>query len=340
VWLPHCGSAGPGAWAERFGNDEIWRGGYRIAGHGDTQFIAPWEVYVHFDDSDLKVFDPPRVFHTFRPSPVGWPHELGLGLGLVLVLVEKDSGGMTDAIEVIAEAIRRRIMAACDDDVFVLQHVTLSVPNPNMRFSDSLNSAPNTLRCRDHHGSCERVCDWHIAGTALNPGCALKTACACLSTRRAPWPSRRHNGLSARRHSTQKPSWPMPGAKTCALGGCLSRRSSVRGYRRSRKPGTHRRGGQARVLAQQRGPDASSLRSAAQDRLGDECQRPHAHPFASRQIGRSPCRRLDACALVPVSRSARQPVSRLSRAAASLQLLLRPQARPGTAPRCPAPARR
>ena len=79
-----------GAWAERLGNDEIWLGGYTIAANGDTQVIAPWEVYAGFDDNDVKVFDPPRVFHTFTPSPVGYPQELALGL----VLVEKDNGGM------------------------------------------------------------------------------------------------------------------------------------------------------------------------------------------------------------------------------------------------------
>ena len=78
-----------GAWAERFGNDEIWLGGYSIASNGNTQPIAPWEVYAHFDDGDIKVFEPPRVFHTFALAPVGFPQELGLGLVLVLVLVNR-----------------------------------------------------------------------------------------------------------------------------------------------------------------------------------------------------------------------------------------------------------
>ena len=199
-----------GAWAERLGNDEIWLGGYSIAANGDTQVIAPWEVYAHFDDGDVKVFDPPRVFHTFTPSPVGYPHELGLGL----VLVEKDNGGMADAIKaiaklageklkavlarppatrpqpglvggvalpllkwalsvagpVIADEVKRRIMAAYNDDVFTPAHVTLLVPGPNMRFSGSPSSARNTLRFRDHDGIYELVYDWHVTGMVLNPG--------------------------------------------------------------------------------------------------------------------------------------------------------------------------
>ena len=199
-----------GAWAERFGNDEIWLGGYSISASGDTQFIAPWEVYAHFDDGDVKVFEPPRVFHTFTLSPAGFPQELGLGL----VLVEKDNGGMNDAIKAIAKLVqdklkaalatppstrplpgavggvavavlkwalsvvgpivaaevKRRIMVAYNDDVFQPQHVTLSVPGLNLRFSGSLTSARNTLRFRDHDGIYELTYDWQVDGMVLNPG--------------------------------------------------------------------------------------------------------------------------------------------------------------------------
>ena len=199
-----------GAWAERIGNDEIWLGGYTISTNGDTQVIAPWEVYAHFDDGDLQVFEPPRVFHTFALAPVGFPQELGLGL----VLVEKDNGGMTDAIKaiaklvqdklkatlatppssrlppgaaggvavallkwaltvigpIVADEVKRRIMAAYNDDVFQPQHVTLSVSGPNMLFSGSTTSARSTLRFRDHDGIYELTYDWQVAGMVLNPG--------------------------------------------------------------------------------------------------------------------------------------------------------------------------
>lgn len=199
-----------GAWAERFGNDEIWLGGYSITAKGDTQFIAPWEVYANFDDGDVKVFEPPRVFHTFALAPMGFPQELGLGL----VLVEKDNGGMSDAIKAIAKLVseqlkavlaqpqaarplpgavgalaasllswalgvvgplvaaevKRRIIAAYNDDVFQPQHVTLSVTGRNMRFSGSTTSARSTLRFKEHDGIYELVYDWHVEGMVLNPG--------------------------------------------------------------------------------------------------------------------------------------------------------------------------
>lgn len=198
-----------GAWAERFGNDEVWLGGYSITSKGDTQFIAPWEVYAHFDDGDIQVFEPPRVFHTFHLAPVGFPQELGLGL----VLVEKDNGGMSDAIKaiaklaseqikavlaqqqslrplpsalggvavallkwalgvagpIIAAEVKRRIIAAYNDDVFQPQHVTLAVTGPNMRFSGSHTSARSTLHFRDHDGIYELTYDWQAAGMVLNP---------------------------------------------------------------------------------------------------------------------------------------------------------------------------
>ena len=141
--------------------------------------------------------------------PLGFPQELGSGL----VLVEKDNGGMADAITaiaqpvstqlkaalarpsaarpqpglvgglvvpllkwalaavwpIVAEEIKRRIISACNDDVFMPQHVTLSVPGPNLRFSGSTSSARSTLRFRDHDGIYELSYDWHVAGMVLNP---------------------------------------------------------------------------------------------------------------------------------------------------------------------------
>ena len=71
---------------------------------------------------------------------------------------------------IVAEAVKRRIMRAYKDDVFLPQHVTLSVPGPNMRFSGSTTSARSTLRFRDHDGIYELTYDWQVAGMVLNPG--------------------------------------------------------------------------------------------------------------------------------------------------------------------------
>ena len=70
----------------------------------------------------------------------------------------------------VAREVQRRIMAAYNDDVFLPQHVTLSVPGPNMRFSGSNISARSVLRFRDHDGIYELTYDWQIAGMVLNPG--------------------------------------------------------------------------------------------------------------------------------------------------------------------------
>ena len=61
-------------------------------------------------------------------------------------------------------------MNAHNDAVFLPQHVTLSVPGLNMRFSGNNVSARSVLRIRDHDGIYELTCDWQIAGMVLNPG--------------------------------------------------------------------------------------------------------------------------------------------------------------------------
>ena len=71
---------------------------------------------------------------------------------------------------IVAEEVKRIIMRAYKDDVFLPQHVTLSVPGPNMRFSGSTTSARSTLRFRDHDGIYELTYDWQVAGMVLNPG--------------------------------------------------------------------------------------------------------------------------------------------------------------------------
>ena len=201
-----------GAWAERFGNDEIWLGGYTIAANGSTQVIAPWSVYAGFDDGDIKVFDPPRVMHSFALGAPGAPGAQEFGIGLVLV--EKDNGGMGAAITAIAKLVqeqlqaqlaaakaartlpstaaglavevlkwllaatgpailrevKRRIMAAYDDDVFQPQHLTQLVRGLNFSFSGSNTSARKTLRFQDHDGIYELVCDWQVTGQATTVG--------------------------------------------------------------------------------------------------------------------------------------------------------------------------
>jgi hypothetical protein len=193
-----------GQWAERFGNDEIWLGGYSINAMGDTRVIEPYLVNAHFDDNEVHDFVPPRVFHSlsFTTAPGQWK-EFGVGL----VLVEKDNGGMHEAIVALAglvqtqlkaqlaaaaasanpgvpaherlkwaatkmlpavgEIIKGRIIAAYSDDIFQPQHVLQAVRSPNFSFGGSPSSARQALLFREHGGVYEVVVDWHVPGAGL-----------------------------------------------------------------------------------------------------------------------------------------------------------------------------
>lgn len=133
----------------------------------------------------------------FSTAPGQW-QEFGVGL----VLVEKDNGGMREAIAAIAKLVqdrlnaelasgqrppvtrsallqvlkwalavigpwlaaevKRRIISAYDDDIFQPQHATQAVRSPNFSFAGSPSSARQTLSFRDHDGEYALVYDWHV----------------------------------------------------------------------------------------------------------------------------------------------------------------------------------
>lgn len=99
-----CQDETGGSFAERFGNDEIYLGGYGIAANGSTTQVAPRSVYGNFDDGDEFVFNPPRVFHS-APLGANYPQEFGVGL----VLVERDAGGMASAVLKLATFAQEQI---------------------------------------------------------------------------------------------------------------------------------------------------------------------------------------------------------------------------------------
>ncbi len=197
-----------GQYIERFGNDEIWLGGYRIASNGDTTVIPAFQIGAGFDDGDVVVFQPPRVMCSFDFGTPGRSQEFGVGL----VLVEKDNGGMREAIEKIAARVqtdlkaqialappaggptprglifeilkwalpliasklasyvKRVIIAAYNDDIFQPQHTTQSVRAPNFSFGGSPSSARKTLVFREHDGLYELVYDWQVSGAGTAVG--------------------------------------------------------------------------------------------------------------------------------------------------------------------------
>ncbi|MBC7774276.1 MAG: hypothetical protein H7246_02470 [Phycisphaerae bacterium] len=96
-----------GQWVEKFGNDEIFLGGFAVDEKAQTTEIKPFSVYPHFDDGDVKNYSPPRVFHTFPLSGAGeWPRTFGIGL----VLIEKDAGGMAEAVNKITSFAKGKIL--------------------------------------------------------------------------------------------------------------------------------------------------------------------------------------------------------------------------------------
>jgi hypothetical protein len=182
-----CQDETGGKWVEKFGNDEIYLGGFAVQPNGDTTPISPSAIYPHFDDGDVKVFNPPRVFYTFTGLQA-FPKEFGIGL----VLIEKDQGGSEDAVKKIATKaqelikaklavaggllgvaislvigplltfITDRIVAGVRDDLFPAQIVTVPLPSQNFTWSGSNNSAEKTIRIVGHGGIYELTYDWEF----------------------------------------------------------------------------------------------------------------------------------------------------------------------------------
>lgn len=96
-----------GKYVEKIGNDEIYLGGYAVNEKGETVEIAPISIYPHFDDGDVKVFNPAKIFYTFPlPASGEWPKGFGIGL----VLMERDSGrDLTKAVNQITAFAKQKI---------------------------------------------------------------------------------------------------------------------------------------------------------------------------------------------------------------------------------------
>jgi hypothetical protein len=191
-----------GGWiAERVGDDEIYLGGFAVINaNGDTQKINPVSIYPNFDDGDVKVFNPPKVFHTINMGVANEPKTFAVGL----VLIEKDAGGMTTAVTRITEFaetkikerlallranpgvvpllgaallksvlifvaphiidfVKRSIISAFNDEIFTPNIATVDIPSPNFTWSGSLDSAQKTVSFRDHDGTYQLTYDWLLS---------------------------------------------------------------------------------------------------------------------------------------------------------------------------------
>lgn len=104
-----------GKLAEGIGNDEIYLGGFAVNDKAETTEIKPVSIYPHFDDGDSKVFNPPKIFHTF-PLPNAWGTE-PKGFGIGLVLIERDTGrDFSPAITKLTEFAKKKIAEKLEEE--------------------------------------------------------------------------------------------------------------------------------------------------------------------------------------------------------------------------------
>lgn len=190
-----------GRWAEKVGNDEIYLGGFAVTNqNGDTVKIDPVSIYSDFDDGDVKVFNPPMVFHTVTiPNSGDWPKTFAIGL----ILIEKDAGGMVGAVTKITDFfetelkkklaqpavagaapliagallkyaiiaiaptvisyVKQKIVSVFSDEIFMPNMATVDISSANFTWSGSTDSAQKTIEFRDHGGIYQVTYDWKLS---------------------------------------------------------------------------------------------------------------------------------------------------------------------------------
>lgn len=176
-----------GKYLEKIGNDEIFLGGFAVNDSGKTIEISPFSVYPHFDDGDVKVFNPPKLLHTFSLNTSNvWPKKFGLGL----ILIEKDAGNISSMkrnnskiIINLKEYIQqnygsiiqsptprfpeipslRKLLGLFKDDVFYPQFAKIEIPFANFSWSGAFDSAEKTVSFKDHGGHYALVYDWLLS---------------------------------------------------------------------------------------------------------------------------------------------------------------------------------
>lgn len=189
-----------GAFAERVGNDEIYLGGFAVINQaGETIKIDPVSIYPDFDDGDVKVFSPAKLFHTINLSAgEAYPRTYALGL----VLVERDRGGMVEAVKKITDFfeaklkeklaqprpagllpvavgvllkqaiiiiaptvlsyVRNTIVQAFADEIFTPKVAMIELPTKDFTFPGG-NSPDETVEFRDHGGIYQLTYDWVLS---------------------------------------------------------------------------------------------------------------------------------------------------------------------------------
>ena len=175
-----------GKYLEKIGNDEIYLAGFAVNEAGGTVDISPFSVYPHFDDGDVKVYNPPKTFYTFSVTNSGvWPKRFGIGL----VLVEKDAGNLLKSTSKIINASKAyiknnysgvigpnpplpprfpripsltKLIASLKYDIFYPQLAIIDIPAADFRWSGSNCSIEKTVNFQEYGGHYALVYDWML----------------------------------------------------------------------------------------------------------------------------------------------------------------------------------
>jgi len=91
------------------GHDEIHWGGVAVDDKDVTTKIAEKHVRDNFDDGEKKTYSPPDIVKYF-PLDDKYPKEFLI----TMTLAEKDSGGMSDFLQKLYEAIKGEIFLICE----------------------------------------------------------------------------------------------------------------------------------------------------------------------------------------------------------------------------------
>ena len=193
-----CGDETGVGTAERFGNDEIKLAGVGMDAAGQTAMLPPTEIYAHFDDGEVKSYDPPKTLLRLNVPENGvFPKTCGA----CLLLAEIDGGGfdslaqtthtqLREAIEarqreviarspaaivpllatlwawvgpIVKDKVKALIAAGVADEVFPPQNISVDVTSPDFRWGDGTKLSPeSTVEFRGHDGLYYLTYFWQV----------------------------------------------------------------------------------------------------------------------------------------------------------------------------------
>lgn len=193
-----------GKYMEKFGNDEIYLGGFSLDAEGTPVKIPTFCVYSDFDDGEVKTYNPPKEFAVFNlENSNNWPKTLGVAF----MLFERDSGDMNEALDkafqkfkeevsskkavaktddgvssfaipwgtiftvvipMIAGYLKDKLSSAISDDAFPLESASIVLPAANYNWNGNTVSPVTKVEFRGNDGVYYLFYDWEISGVSTN----------------------------------------------------------------------------------------------------------------------------------------------------------------------------